>query len=518
MLNLVAYILRRFGMMLSVVFGASFLAYNLQAYSSDPLSAFGESTAENKEYLVAKMIRDLQLDIPPPIRYFSWLRGIVAGLWGKFDMGLTSANIPVTEVLGNAIPITIKLVITSTFLAIVLGISVGMITAIRQYSRFDYVMTFVSFLLFSLPIFWVAVLLKEFMAIQFNDFLVDPEIAPKVIVIAALVFGFVMAGFVGGTKLRFFSVLAGAAVFAGAVLSYLSATSWFLEPSLGIFGVSFLALCSAAIVIQLISGLDSKKGLRAGFGTAVALAVLYYPLQVLMSADASFMNVIAVFAVTISVGIMIGFVVSPIDRRLYVRIGLFTALIATFPIIIDRFISEFSGYMNSDAVGGRPVPTLGQANDLLTPEQLGNFWVSGLDTSMHLVLPTIALTLISFAGYVRFSRGSLLEVLNMDYIRTARAKGLSERTVIVRHGMRNAMLPLTTILVNDFAGLVGGAIITERVFAWQGMGQLFNDSIRNYDLNLFMGVFVLSAFLTVLANFVSDLLYGVVDPRIRIRK
>ena len=505
-------------MMLTVVFGASFLAYNLQAYSSNPLSAFGESTAENKEYLMAKMIRDLQLDIPPPIRYFSWLRGIVAGLWGKFDMGLTSANVPVTEVLGNAIPITIKLVITSTFLAIVLGISVGMITAIRQYSRFDYVMTFVSFLLFSLPIFWVAVLLKEFMAIQFNDFLVDPVIAPKVVVVVALVFGFVMAGFVGGTKLRFFSVLGAVAVFAGAVLSYLSATNWFLEPSLGIFGVSFLALCSAAIVIQLISGLDSKKGLRAGFGTAVALAVLYYPLQVLMSADASFMNVIAVFAVTISVGMMIGFVVSPIDRRVYVRIGLFTALIATFPIIVDRFISEFSGYMNSDAIGGRPVPTLGQANDLLTPEQLGNFWISGLDTAMHLVLPTIALTLISFAGYVRFSRGSLLEVLSMDYIRTARAKGLSERTVIVRHGMRNAMLLLTTILVNDFAGLVGGAIITERVFAWQGMGQLFNDSIRSYDLNLFMGVFIMGAMLTVLANFVSDLLYGVVDPRIRIRK
>jgi len=515
---LFAYIFRRFGMMLTVVFGASFLAYNLQAYSSNPLSVFGESTAENKEYLVAKMIRDLHLDIPPPIRYFSWLRGIVAGLWGKFDMGLTSANVPVTEVLGNAIPITIKLVITSTFLAIVLGISVGMITAIRQYSRFDYVMTFVSFLLFSLPIFWVAVLLKEFMAIQFNDFLVDPVIAPKVVVVVALVFGFVMAGFVGGTKLRFFSVLGVVAVFAGAVLSYLSATNWFLEPSLGIFGVSFLALCSAAIVIQLISGLDNKKGLRAGFGTAIAVGVLYYPLQVLMRANASFLNVLAVFVATISVGILIGVVVSSIDRRIYVRIGLFTSLISTFPIIVDRFMSEFSGYMNSDAVGGRPVPTLGQANDLLTPEQLENFWVSGLDTAMHLVLPTIALTLISFAGYVRFSRGSLLEVLNMDYIRTARAKGLSERTVIVRHGMRNAMLPLTTILVNDFAGLVGGAIITERVFAWHGMGQLFNDSIRSYDLNLFMGVFIISAFLTVLANFVSDLLYGVVDPRIRIRK
>jgi peptide/nickel transport system permease protein len=106
----------------------------------------------------------------------------------------------------------------------------------------------------------------------------------------------------------------------------------------------------------------------------------------------------------------------------------------------------------------------------------------------------------------------------MDYIRTARAKGLTERTVIVRHALRNAMVPLTTILVNDFAGVIGGAIITEGVFGWKGMGQLFNDSIRNYDLNLFMGVFMISATLTVLANLVADLLFGVVDPRIRLRK
>ena len=505
-------------MMLVVVFGASFLAYNLQAYSSDPLSELGESTAINKEYLFAKMIRDLQLDVPPPIRYFSWLRGIVAGLWGEFDMGLTRSDLPVSEVLAQAIPVTIKLVITATFLAIILGVSVGMITAIRQYSRFDYVMTFISFLLFSLPIFWVAVLLKEFMAIQFNDFLGNPEIPRSVLVVVALVFGLIVAGFTGGTRRQFLSVLAGAAVFAGVTLTFLNSTKWFLDPSLGIFGVSFLALCAAAIVVQLISGLDSRKGVYAGFGTAVAVALLYFPLQSVMSDDASFLNVIAVFAATILAGLAIGFGVSSIDRRVYMRIGMFTALIATFPILVDRFMREFSAYMNSDAVGGRPVPTLGQANDLLTAEQLENFWISGLDTAMHLVLPTIALTLISFAGYVRFSRGSLLEVLNMDYIRTARAKGLSERTVIVRHGMRNAMLPLTTILVNDFAGLLGGAIITEGVFAWKGMGQLFNDAIRSYDLNLFMGVFIITASMTVLANLVADLLYGVVDPRIRIRK
>lgn len=510
--------MRRLGMMLVIVFGASFLAYNLQAYSSNPLAVFAESTAENREFLIAKTIRDLQLDVPPPIRYFSWLRGIVAGLWGDFDMGLTRNDIPVIEVISQAIPVTLRLVTTATFLAIILGISVGMITAIRQYSRFDYVMTFTSFLLFSLPIFWVAVLLKEFMAIQFNDFLADPQIPLNIIVIAALIFGLVMAGFVGGSRVQFFSILAGAALFAGSLLSFMSATDWFLEPSLGVFGVAFLAFTSGAIVIQLISGLENRKGIYAGFGTSLAISILYFPLQALMTADASFINVLSVFVVTLTVGIGIGFGVSSIDRRVYIRIGLFTALLSSFPIIVDRFMQEFPGYMNSDAVDGRPVPTLGQGNDLLTEEQLSNFWISGLDTAMHLILPTIALTLISFAGYVRFSRGSLLEVLNMDYIRTARAKGLNERTVIVRHGMRNAMLPVTTILVNDFAGLIGGAIITEGVFAWKGMGRVFNEAIRSYDLNLFMGVFIISAVLTVLANLVADLLYGVVDPRIRIRK
>ena len=515
---LLQYVLRRLGMMFVIVFGASFLAYNLQAYSSNPLSVFTESTEQNKDFLIAKMIRDLQLDVPPPIRYFSWLRGLVGGLWGDFDMGLTRNGVPVSEVLAQAIPVTIKLVITATFLAIVLGVAVGMITAIRQYSRFDYVMTFISFLLFSLPIFWVAVLLKEFMAIQFNDFLADPRIPPLGILIASLIFGIVLAGTVGGTRTKFLTLIAGGAVFTGATLTFMSQTNWFLEPALGLFGVSFLALCNAALVIQLISGLDSKKGRIAGFSTAVAVALLYYPLQGLMSASASFINIVIIFAVTISVGMAIGYFVSTIDRRVYTRIGFFTSLISTFPIIVDRFMKEFPDYMNSDAIGGRPVPTLGQGNDMLTPEQLENFWISGLDTAVHLVLPTVALTLISFAGYVRFSRGSLLEVLNMDYIRTARAKGLSERTVIIRHGMRNAMLPLTTILVNDFAGLLGGAIITEGVFAWKGMGQLFNDALRGYDMNLFMGVFILTATLTVVANFVADLMYGVVDPRIRIRK
>jgi peptide/nickel transport system permease protein len=133
-----------------------------------------------------------------------------------------------------------------------------------------------------------------------------------------------------------------------------------------------------------------------------------------------------------------------------------------------------------------------------------------------MILPTIALTLISFAGYVRFSRGTLLEVLNQDYIRTARAKGLTERTVIMRHAFRNTMIPITTIMVTDIVSIVGGAIITEQVFGWYGMGTLFNKAIVSFDLNLLMGVILFLSTLAILANLIADLLYSVLDPRIRV--
>jgi peptide/nickel transport system permease protein len=133
-----------------------------------------------------------------------------------------------------------------------------------------------------------------------------------------------------------------------------------------------------------------------------------------------------------------------------------------------------------------------------------------------MILPTIALTLISFAGYIRFSRGTLLEVLNQDYIRTARAKGLTERTVIMRHAFRNTMIPITTIMVTDIVSIVGGAIITEQVFGWYGMGTLFNKAIVSFDLNLLMGVILFLSTLAILANLIADLLYSVLDPRIRV--
>jgi peptide/nickel transport system permease protein len=218
-------------------------------------------------------------------------------------------------------------------------------------------------------------------------------------------------------------------------------------------------------------------------------------------------------AITVVAAVAVSFVFAKIDRGPVIRTTIFTALLSAHLIIVDKFMQTWKPYMEDGAVNFRPIPTLGQEKELL-PEN--EFWISTLDILVHLFLPTIALTLISFAGYIRYSRGTLLEVLNQDYIRTARAKGLTERTVIMRHAFRNTLIPLTTILVVDFAGIVGGAIITERVFGWYGMGTLFNRAIQTQDLNLLMGVFFITATMAVLANLIADLLYSALDPRIRV--
>ena len=131
------------------------------------------------------------------------------------------------------------------------------------------------------------------------------------------------------------------------------------------------------------------------------------------------------------------------------------------------------------------------------------------------VLPILTLILVVTASESRFQRAAMLEVINSDYIRTARAKGLPRRRVILKHGLRNAMIPLVTIWAIDFALLLGGAVVTETIFAWPGLGRLLLDGIFQQDLNLTMGVVMFLAILVIVFNLIADLLYGVLDPRIR---
>lgn len=139
------------------------------------------------------------------------------------------------------------------------------------------------------------------------------------------------------------------------------------------------------------------------------------------------------------------------------------------------------------------------------------------DVIQHMVLPVICLTMMGIGGTMRYVRTSMLEVIHQDYIRTARSKGLSERVVIYKHALKNACIPIVTFIGNAIPGLFSGALITETVFAWPGIGKIFLASINKRDYMFMMGYIMLLALLIMLGNLISDILYSVADPRIRLK-
>ncbi len=510
---MLAYIIRRLGALVMILFGSSFIVYNLAAISADPLEELRLSTAPNREQLILNLTRDLRLDLPPAIRYFIWLRGVLGVFVGKADFGLTRENEPVITAIVDALPITIRLIFVATIVAIVLGIGLGITSALRQYSRFDYAMTFFAFLLYSLPIFWVAVLLKQFLAIDFNDFLTSAQISIPAIIFASIAAGFFWAAIFSGTRKRVLLIFSGVFVANSIFLSIISSTKWFLNPTIGPILILLAGVGIAFGVTYLSVGLENRSALKSSLFSAIVAAIVYFPSQIVLDSNRPRVGILLMFLVLIGVALLGSVLFSRIDRGPIIRTNIITVVIIGLLIVVDKLMQAWRPFIESDDINYRPVSTFGQSTAWLTEVP---FWVRSLDIVMHLILPTIALTLISFAGYIRYSRGTLLEVLNQDYIRTARAKGLTERTVIMRHAFRNTMIPITTIMVTDIAAIVGGAIITEQVFGWYGMGTLFNKAIVSFDLNLLMGVILFLSTLAILANLIADLLYSVLDPRIRV--
>jgi peptide/nickel transport system permease protein len=133
----------------------------------------------------------------------------------------------------------------------------------------------------------------------------------------------------------------------------------------------------------------------------------------------------------------------------------------------------------------------------------------------HMVLPVLSISIISIAGYTRYIRSCMIDVINEDYIRTARAKGLRENAILFRHAFKNASLPLVTLLGLDLAFLLGGAVVTESIFAWPGMGRLFWDAAVDTDIPVLMGVLMLIALAVVVFQIITDIAYTFLDPRIR---
>lgn len=337
-MNLLVYVLRRVAISIPVLLVGTFLLFLAVAGTGDPL-ANAKSQPGASPASIAKTAHELGLDKPIIPRYFDWLGGFVTGDWG-ISVAQNSVYQPVFTKVMSAFGVTFKLVVGAEILALVIGCAVGVLAAVKQYSIVDYLATTLAFLLFSMPIFCIAIVLKNY-AINLN------------------------------------------------------------------------------LVVRDI-GLDEWLG------------------------------------------------------RTWIKTS------------------------SPETIGG------GSA---------GEFMVNYVGAYL---LPTLSIMAISFAAYSRFQRASMLETLGSDFVRTARAKGVGQGRVVFRHALRNSLIPTTTLFSVNFGQVLTGAIITEHVFNWHGMGMLLVESVSRADAQVMMGWVVVIAVTIMVANLLADLLYGILDPRIRV--
>ena len=319
---MVTYVIRRLLYLIPVLFATSLIIFTFVSVSGDPLGQVRQIPNVNQQ-TIQNIIEDNHLDRPLLVQYGYWVKDAVTNKFGNTLLSDEPIWPDLKRVLGN----TLQLIILAEILAVSLAIVVGVISAAKQYSIFDYGATTMSFIGFSTPVFWFALILQV--------------------------------------------------IFTNIYLNY---------------------------------------GVR-----------IFYTNQ------------------------------------------------------------------------------LSSTN----PE---NFWI---DRLQHLALPVLTLTVLGVAQFSRYMRAAMLEVINSDYVRTARAKGLNERRVIMKHAFRNALIPLVTVVALDFGALFGGAFATETVFALDGMGLYFLRALSERDVYPLMAWLMVASLIVVLFNLVADIIYGWLDPRIR---
>lgn len=394
------FVIRRLLVVIPLLFASSVLTFMLVINIGVPKKiedAMAKPNASKEQ--IASLRRQFGIDKPPLERYQNWVTGFVKGDWGKNQSGLE-----IKPLLWERMQVTVRLLLAASIMSVVLGVLIGIIGAIRQYTAFDYSMTFLAFLFFSIPAAVLAGFLKEAGAIQLNPWLREPSMSTTITVLLAL-FGLVSGFLVMRNRYKYERER---------------------PPS------------------KLLTGTLAGLGIAAGC--------------------------VLVFALV------------------------------------------WGG--NTYRVGNpKPlISTVGQA----TPGFEGSFWETSQDYFWHMVLPTTALVLIGFAGYSRYMRASMLDVMTSDYVRTARAKGLKESRVTGMHGVRNALIPLITIVALDFGALLSGAIITETIFGWAGMGRFFTEALTEKDPRSLLAFVMVTAVSVVVFNLIADIIYAQLDPRIRL--
>jgi ABC-type dipeptide/oligopeptide/nickel transport system permease component len=322
---MLTYIVRRVLYSIPVLIATSFLIFAGVSAIGDPLGGLKVNPLVSQQ-TIQHIEQEKHLNDSIPVQYYYWVKDAVTN---KFGTPLLT-NTPIWDDLKRVLPHTLALVIPAEIMALLLGVGIGIYSAIRQYSVFDYTATTVSFLGFAMPVFWLALMLQ------------------------------------------------------------IAFTNLFLAWHVRIFYTSGL------------SSVDPGSGLH------------FY-----------------------------------------------------------------------------------------------------IDRAQHLAIPWMTLMLLSVAVYSRFMRASLLEVINTDYVRTARAKGLTEERVTMRHAVRNALIPVVTLAALNWGVLIGGAIVTESIFQLDGMGNYFITSLFNQDIYPIMAWLMVVAVMVILFNLIADILYGFLDPRVR---
>lgn len=492
------FIIRRFLVSIPILLASSLLTFWLATISGDPLAQYRQSTDPNREQTMATVRRLLELDKPFFERYVDWLGGLFRG-----DFGLNRDGQDVSVLLKQAAGITFRLIIIATILSIIIGLAVGIITAVRQYSLLDYTSTFAAFLFFSLPVFWLAVLLKEFGAIRFNDYLEQPGLSTTGIVVLSILSALTVAGLVGGSlQRRAIGGLIGAAV-TFVILLIIDATDWLTNPGLSLPFIAVVGAGCGVIAAMTFAPLTNRRVVASGIAAALVGFLGSIALDSWLD-DASWTRLFLLLVFSLAAGAGVGMAIGgEIDRRPSAQAGMLATFLLGSVIVFDRFISAWSP--------GRTIATI----DPKTPNLNAPFWETMVDYAGHQILPSLALALIGFASYMRFTRASMLETLNSDYVRTAKAKGLPATQVVMRHGFRTALIPVMTVITISFATAIEGAVITERVFNWRGMGSLFINGLTNIDPYPIMAFLVVVSVSIVLLNAVADIMYAYLDPRIR---
>jgi peptide/nickel transport system permease protein len=186
-------------------------------------------------------------------------------------------------------------------------------------------------------------------------------------------------------------------------------------------------------------------------------------------------------------------------------------LLATPVFVLGLALKEFVAIPINQHVGSTIFYTDGEQSPTLS----GSFFSRLPDYFGHTALPALTLILVSYSAWAIYQRSSMIETLDADHVRLARAKGLSRRRVLIRHVLRNALIPVTTVIALDFAAVLGGAILVEFVFGWQGLGTWYITGVTTLDVNIMLAYLVVTATFVILFNLLADILYGVLDPRIR---